>query len=128
MFSNEGLGGGGQRAQRGGSMAGTVGRAISQHFSQETGMGHLEQQTNRVRQGWGRGGNAKHICSSQSKPRHRGDGGDVTAGNDITENMRLVEKVAHEWLLQFHRCEWQQKMMSLPVTSLGYYRAGFPPN
>jgi hypothetical protein len=50
-FSNEGLGGGGQRAQRGGSMAGTVGRAISQHFSQETGMGHLEQQTDRGREG-----------------------------------------------------------------------------
>jgi hypothetical protein len=56
MFSNEGLGGGGQRAQRGGSMAGTVGRGIPQYFSQKTGMGHLEQQTNRVRQGWGRGG------------------------------------------------------------------------
>ncbi len=61
MFPNEGLGGGGgQRAQRGGSIAGTVGRAISQHFSQETGMGHLEQQTDRVRHGWGRGGKPLH--------------------------------------------------------------------
>ncbi len=57
MFSNEGLGGGGHRAQRSGSMAGTGGRAMSQHFSQETGMGHLEQQTDRVRHGWGGEGN-----------------------------------------------------------------------
>ena len=56
MFSNEGLGGGGQRAQRSGSMAGTVGLEVPQYFSQKTGMGHLEQQTNRVRHGWGRGG------------------------------------------------------------------------
>ena len=39
MFSNEGLGGGGQRAQRGGSMAGTVGREIPKYFSHKAGMG-----------------------------------------------------------------------------------------
>jgi hypothetical protein len=37
-------------------MAGTVGREGPQYFSQKTGMGHLEQQTNRERHGWGRGG------------------------------------------------------------------------
>jgi hypothetical protein len=60
MFSNEGLGGGGQRAQRSGSMAGTGGRAMAQHFSQETGMGHLEQQseqTDWARHRWGGEGN-----------------------------------------------------------------------
>jgi hypothetical protein len=41
MFSNEGLGGGGQRAHRSGSMAGTVGREVPHYFSQKTGMGHL---------------------------------------------------------------------------------------
>ncbi len=40
MFSNEGLGGGGQRAQKGGKMAGTGGWAMSRHYRQETGMGH----------------------------------------------------------------------------------------
>jgi hypothetical protein len=37
-------------------MASTVGREVPKYFSQKTGMGHLEQQTNRVRHGWGRGG------------------------------------------------------------------------
>ncbi len=37
-----------------------LGGAMSQHFSQKTGMGHLEQQTDRVRHGWGRGGKPLH--------------------------------------------------------------------